>query len=369
MSRATGLFRGGLEALSRTRPTVGAHLAVLDGLRGVAVLLVLASHLGLVGAHLVPGLDLAGAGKTGVWLFFALSSFLLTRQLLDLDMAGRLDAAAWRRYALRRVLRIYPLYVVYLLACWWAPVRPYPRIDDGAEFVRHVATAEGTGHLWSIAVEVHFYLLLPLMVLAWRRLAGHRPGVVLGVLALAMVVRELADPPFDRDGLPTYLNIFLAGSAAAVLHGALQDRAWWQRPVVRHLMAAAAACLLVLLVALTPGAWNALTGSALPLDHWHRAFTPFGLLGAALVFAAANAAPWLQGLLAAWPLRVAGVVSFGAYLWHAMLLANVRQAEWFAGTWQAWAFVVATLLVAIASYLVLEAPFLRAGGRRRQPRG
>lgn len=348
-------------SLVRTHPTAGEHLAVLDGLRGLALLLVLASHLGLVGAHLVPGLDFSGAGKAGVWLFFALSSFLLTAQLVAADAAGRLDARAWGRYAARRVLRIYPLYVVYLLVCWFAPFRVYPKIDDGAEFLRHFAAFEGTGHLWSIAVEVHFYFLLPVLVLAWRYVL--RRSAVLAVAAVAAVIaaRHLADPPFDRDGLLTYLAIFMAGSGAAVLHHRLRERDWWRIPSTRQALAVLAAALALLLIALTPGVWNLLTGSDLPLDHWHHAFTPFAILSAILVLAAANAAPWLQAVLGALPLRVAGVVSFGAYLWHATLLANVRYTDWFAGTWQAWAFVAATMLVSMASYLLLEKPFLRIG--------
>ncbi|MGY0611454.1 acyltransferase family protein [Luteimonas sp. A501] len=354
-------------SITRTHPTAGQHLAVLDGLRGLALLLVLASHLGLVGAHLIPGLDFSGAGKTGVWLFFALSSFLLMQQLLALDAAGRLDARAWGRFAVRRVLRIYPLYVVYLLVCWLAPFPVYPRMDDTAELGRHLVAIEGTGHLWSIAVEVHFYLLLPVLVLAWRYLLRRRVAAALLAIAVVIAVRHLADPAFDRDGLHTYLAIFMAGSGAAVFHHHLRGRAWWRAPATRHALAVLACALTLLLVVITPGIWNLVTGSALLLNHWHHAFTPFALVSALLVLAAANAAPWLQSAFAILPLRVAGVVSFGAYLWHATLLANVRYSDWFAGTWQAWAFVAVTLAVSIASYLLLEEPFLRIGARKRSP--
>jgi len=360
-SRALRAWR----SITRTHPTSGQHLAVLDGLRGLALLLVIASHLGLVGAHLVPGLDFSGAGKTGVWLFFALSSFLLMQQLLALDAAGRLDARAWGRFAARRVLRIYPLYVVYVLVCWLAPFPVYPRIDDSAELARHLATAEGTGHLWSIAVEVHFYLLLPVLVLAWRYLLRRSAAAALLAIVVVIAVRHLADPAFDRDGLSTYLAIFMAGSGAAVLHRHLRARRWWHAPATRHALAVLACASTLLLIVVTPGIWNLVTGDSLSLNHWHHAFTPFAVVSAALVLAAANAAPWLQSAFGILPLRVAGVVSFGAYLWHATLLANVRHAEWFAGTWQAWAFVAVTLVVSIVSYLLLEEPFLRIGVRKR----
>ena len=369
MSSAAGRRMDAWRSLARTHPSAGEHLAVLAGLRGLALMLVLASHLGLAGAHLVPGLDFSGAGKTGVWLFFVLSSFLLMQQLLSLDAAGRLDAREWRRYALRRLLRIYPLYVVYLLACWLAPFPVYPRMADAAEVGRHLATFEGMGHLWSIAVEVHFYLLLPVLVFVWRHVVRRRAVLALVAIGVAIAARDLADPPFDRDGLLTYVAIFLAGTGAAIVHHELRERAWWRAAGTRQALAVLACVLAALLVAATPGLWNLLTGDALPANHWHRAFTPFALLSALLLLAAANAAPWAQALFGLLPLRVAGVVSFGGYLWHAMLLANVGDVPWFAGTPQAWGFVLVTLVVSAASYLVIERPFLRLGLARRSGAG
>src|SRR5690606_5151094 len=112
-----------LGLLTRTFPSVGTHMAALDGLRGLALLLVVASHGSNMGLHFVPGVDMSGTGKTGVWLFFVLSAFLLMHQFLQLDAQGRLDAGEWWRYAWRRVLRIYPLYTVFLLACWLLPLQ------------------------------------------------------------------------------------------------------------------------------------------------------------------------------------------------------------------------------------------------------
>ena len=82
----------------------------LDGLRGVAVLLVLLSHSSNAGHDLLPGLDASGVGRAGVFLFFVLSSFLLTGQVLGKAAAG--EPVGWGRFAVRRLLRVVPAYAV-----------------------------------------------------------------------------------------------------------------------------------------------------------------------------------------------------------------------------------------------------------------
>ena len=103
------------------RKTSGAALPldVLDGLRGVAVLLVVWSHLSLKGLHALPQLNLEGSGKYGVYLFFSLSAFLLTHQILIARREQRRSPRYWARYSVRRVLRIFPLYAFVLLVGVW----------------------------------------------------------------------------------------------------------------------------------------------------------------------------------------------------------------------------------------------------------
>lgn len=89
-------------------------LPALDGLRGLAVLIVLASHLANAGLPVFPGLSLSGTGKSGVYLFFVLSAYLLTRLLLARPVREWRSLHPWIDYGLRRVLRIWPLYLVVL---------------------------------------------------------------------------------------------------------------------------------------------------------------------------------------------------------------------------------------------------------------
>jgi peptidoglycan/LPS O-acetylase OafA/YrhL len=358
-SRDRGALRSGLRSLSRTFPSVGGHLAVLDGLRGIALLLVVFSHASLLGIDMIPGVDMSGTGKVGVWLFFVLSSFLLMHQFLHLDAAGRLDGRAWWRYAVRRLLRIYPLYTLFLLVCWLAPLRT---AITGADVLSHLAVVEGRWHLWSIAVEVKYYLLLPLLVLVYIHLARRSLALATLLTAAGIGVREWRAPEFDNDALWTYIAIFLAGSWVAIAHHYLAHRTQSREQVLRYVAAPAASALFLLLMVMTPSIWARLQEAAITPDHWHRSFTLFAMLWGAFLLSILQSPLWLQNVFAWLPLRVLGVISFSAYLWHPLVLVSMARLRFVDGGFaQALVAFVALVLVSAVSYVIIERPFLEIG--------
>ena len=94
------------------------HVKSLDGLRGIAVLFVVLSHSSIEGFFSWSPLDFKGIGKTGVYLFFILSAFLLDRQIIFKLRKGQADNLYWLNYVIRRFLRIYPLFAVALIVDW-----------------------------------------------------------------------------------------------------------------------------------------------------------------------------------------------------------------------------------------------------------
>jgi peptidoglycan/LPS O-acetylase OafA/YrhL len=115
--------------MSSTAPIPPGHIARLDGLRAIAVLLVLAVHA-LVGIQALSIGRVFTFGWTGVDLFFALSGFLITRILLK----SREDAGYFKSFYARRVLRIWPLYFVVLaLAFLVVPRLPQPELRFGTD--------------------------------------------------------------------------------------------------------------------------------------------------------------------------------------------------------------------------------------------
>ena len=345
--------------LDRPRTRHG-HFDALDGLRGLAVLIVIASHMSLLGLGIVPGVSFGGIGKSGVYLFFVLSAFLLTRLLVERAPAGFADARLWMAYALRRVLRIWPLYLTVLAASWAATAAgvaawPYPL--DAARVLRHLALREGESVLWSIPVEFKFYAWLPLVAvgIAWMLQRGWKPLAQLAVLAVLLALAALAWPPaatgVNDVRLGPYLALFLCGAFAAGLDRALQA------PRHRAAWGAAGAVGLLAIAATMPPAWAALTGAAFDQRLNHQWFVFFGLAWATVLLAVLRGPDWLRRPFCSVPLRLAGVVSFSAYLWHLPVMAAMRWlgiADWPGGGW--WT-LLAIAVAAMASYLAIERPW------------
>jgi peptidoglycan/LPS O-acetylase OafA/YrhL len=200
----------------------------LDGLRGLAVLIVFLSHTSNDGTYLLPHADFSGIGKSGVFLFFVLSSFLLT---LPFVSKGR---QAFTRnfilnYAVRRFFRIYPLYFLFLLlglvtSLIFSQVlssdKPvgipfYLSVND---FIAQLALIQGEGVTWSILVEFRYYFLLPFLALVYAIILKNKivPSIVLTIFLI--LVGEAYWPESESVTndvrLGPYLPIFFLGFAA-----------------------------------------------------------------------------------------------------------------------------------------------------------
>ena len=97
------------------RSSAGESFLPIDGLRGLAVLLVLFGHMYRGGVAVFPQLTMVAAGVSGVELFFVLSSFLLSSPLIAASSLELRSPGTWATYVARRLLRIYPLYIVVLV--------------------------------------------------------------------------------------------------------------------------------------------------------------------------------------------------------------------------------------------------------------
>ncbi len=346
-----------------------AQVDALDGVRGLAVLLVVLSHLAHSDLHVVPFLDFRGTGKAGVLLFFVLSAFLLTGPLLDRPRADLLARSTWRVYALRRVLRIYPLYAVVIASAWvLGRLRPglTPAPLDFTEALRHLTLLDGRSIYWSIPVECKYYVALPLVVVLTAVAARCSGWLAAALLLGGAIGARLAWPGARAAGagvsLLPHLPVFLLGSLAVVVHGRLRRVAPSPRATLAWQIAAVAA--LAAAFALAPESWKDLCGETPTCRAIRRDKLLWGMLWSGALLGVVYGRGPLCRVLASKPARLIGIVSFSAYLWHIPVKRLI--APHLPGDRLGACVVLAAILLAsCASYALVERPFTSRGGRAR----
>ena len=347
------------------------YLPALDGLRTWALLAVLLDHAG------VPAVV---GGHFGVTVFFVLSGFLITALLLqEHARSGRIDLTAfWSRRARRLVpatLVFFVLTVLYLI--YLATAYPSTIVGDGIASLtwvanwRFVSSGRSYGdlfvdptpfaHLWSLAVEEQFYLVLPILLvllLGSRRLA--RPGriaLVLGGIVVAssalmwLTYTPESGPVRQYYGTDTRVAELAVGAlvAAILVHGTgLRSMPGRVRSLVS--IAGAVAILGIVGAMLTLSTTSHLT---------YRGGLLVVALLAALVVVACTAHDSLPArVLSRWPLPQLGKATYGAYLFHwPVVLATASMPD---TVGRLALRIVATWALALASYALVERPIRTA---------
>jgi peptidoglycan/LPS O-acetylase OafA/YrhL len=320
----------------------------LDGLRGIAILLVLAAHLDIIHVYV--------AGMVGVTLFFVLSGFLITYLLLDeVSDTGGVDLKAF--YG-RRALRLFPALAVYLvgiallmsilgidLPIWDMSWPPAVYLANYVQIAGHDIYAHR--HLWSLAVEEHFYLVWPVLVLLGATKRLRLLGLVLaGLVAWRFAVGSQSTMWAYH---ATDTNAYALGLGC--LLAAAHHRGWRIR---LHRRTAEVGVILLVVLCLVP-----VTG----VDHLYSIgvwLPPLAsLLASVCVLAAVEQRPhFLNGATIRW----FGGVSYALYLWHAPLL----QIPFFHATaLTRLAAVALAIAIAWMSWRWVEAPILRSKLRQR----
>lgn len=362
-----------------TPPAQRRYIPGLDGLRALAVIAVVAYHLGL---------PQAAGGLLGVDVFFVISGYLITDQLVaEYRRSGRIHLG---QFWLRRARRLLPaLYFMLLAVAAWLALFDPARLASlrgdllaaflyvsnwwfifhKVSYFARFGPPSPLGHLWSLAVEEQFYLLWPLLLLAGLRLFRRPrrllpPVLLLGALsalAMALLFQPGGDPTRVYDGTDTRAFALLLGAALALLGPGGEGTG--RRRAARLGADLAGALGLAVIVAAVARS-----------DEYGSFLYRGGMVLVSLAAAAAVAATLGEGLLgrllALPPLRWVGLRSYGIYLWQYPVIAlSTPPAEMgsFAPL-RAGLQVAATLLLAAFSYRYVEEPLRRGKlGRWREP--
>ncbi|MEK6975990.1 MAG: acyltransferase [Candidatus Thermoplasmatota archaeon] len=362
--------------------------AALDGMRGVAALLVVGFHVVIftLGVRIDQPLDTGpmmthastwflGWGFIGVDFFFVLSAFLLSQPFL-----APTTTQTWRSYASKRLLRVLPAYYASILLVWLL----FGRADhwwfaiDWTELWRHVLFLHGfwpdsqldvSAVYWTLAVELQFYLILPLLVLPfrtrwWPVALAVAAAISLAYRAWAFVPGDVLATRFQELQLPAFLWHFALGVAAARFRKQVRARAL----APRWLDAGIAAAVLLFIVA--PSAAFGFETAAIEADTpWfitlYRPLVAIGFTGVILLGCAGPS--WSSRFFESRPLKTLGDWSYSLYLTHyaagAWLLLSLPSL--FALDLPSLAFVVAVwcVLASGAFYWVVERPALALKAR------
>jgi len=352
-----GLRAGDLGASRDYRPDI-------DGLRAIAVLSVMLFH---IDKRLVPG------GFVGVDIFFVISGYLISHNIIEQLSQGRFSILEFYRRRVKRIAPALLLVVAATLAVSQQVLRPVEaeRVAESALWsLASLANVyfwwfQDTGyfaaanseipllHLWSLGVEEQFYLLWPLLLLLCVRPKRYGALVIwagLAALGSFMFAEYFfpQSPAFVYYMLPTRFGELLAGAVIALLVSSNRKLPQWL------IMPAAVTGLLLLVGSL----WLLSEDSVFP--GWLA--IPPTLGTAILILAGHSGRSWLTRCLAFPPMVWVGLISYSAYLWHWPLLAFFRygHAEVSAPVGVVAFFL--TLLLAWLSYKLVEQPARRARG-------
>lgn len=348
------------------------YMPGLDGLRALSVLAVIAYHLDLKWAQ---------GGLLGVGIFFVLSGYLITDQIL-------LEWKTYRRLSLmdfwlRRIRRLLPAMICMLgfVAVWLIGSDPplfqalkgeflsslfyvnnWYLIFHEVSYFESFGPPSPIGHLWSLSIEEQFYLVWPIVLVIGIKLAPRRgklmlwllAGAAVSALAMAVIYEPGTDPSRVYYGTDTRAFALLIGAALAViwpswkLNGAISTSA-------RSLLDVSGSLGLVILMILIFGTNK--------LDDWlyRGGFLFIALLTAAITAVLVHPASRLGKIMGCEPLKWIGKRSYSLYIWHypVMILTNSAANVEAGGLGRVFLQLAISLLLSALSYKYVEEPIRR----------
>lgn len=347
----------------RNSRATGRYLPSLDGWRAVAISWVIISHHEIWQVGPINDYWVQHTGSRAVQLFFALSGYLICTRLLQEEKRG--GFISLKSFYIRRLFRIQPAALTYLAVVallGLVGIIPFywQGIAGAALMVRNywpearVSSYWYTGHFWSLAVEEHFYLFLPGFLVLCRRDARLWVNFVLLVVAEAWRVIVFDHPHmlhFHGDQYQrtdTAIGAILLGSTVAL---ALEDG---------HVLQLAKRYL-------RPGLALLYAAFVLWLLGWHHSrFYNIALITiypAVIVSTVLHPTSWVTRFLELAPMRFVGRISYSLYLWQQIFALTPEGYSPFGLNRHPWLCWVLPFVCAVASYYLVERPFVQIGHR------
>lgn len=306
---------------------------IFDGVRGFAFLIVLVMH-GFSLCYDDAVIYLQGCGKYGVWLFFVLSSFLLTRNYLMQD-GNKLN------YIISRTIRIVPLYLIACACYLYFEVT----IPDDADWANILLIRYGPNHLWTVPVEFYFYIFLLLLWLLPISFARHSIFLILSACSVAL----LFNAPKEPNSINTfwYLPSFFSGYVLAIT--------WDRIPVISHGTGISLSILMIFFL-ISPGVTHFLLNIQ-PSPYLMNMYTPLSVAWGIFIIAACKSPHSIVNRILSSKLFChLGYISYSGYLFHWLIMIKLKQLLGSGISTVALALFT-SVLAALIIYKLIEVPF------------
>jgi len=317
-----------------------------------------------VGYFFFPYFNFSGIGKSGVFLFFILSSFLLTLPLLTLGK-NIFSKQQISYYWSRRFFRIYPLYFLYLLLALLSSVLinnifgpktwAIPFQLSLVEFGQHIFLQSGKSVTWSIAVEFKYYFILPFIALLLSAVLHNNFVNCLSFLLFSITGLLLFQNQTwgSTDVLP-YLPVFLFGALLAVVQYQLKTSAFrFNAHSYRHLFNVTAYICLLILIVMIPAVYSVLF-KPVEYNFFAQSFLLYSCLWSIIIFSLVNSGrSLLSDFLSSRIPCFLGKISFSVYLIHPIFIDMMRHFK-IITPFNAWIVLILTLITANFSYKLIE---------------
>jgi len=308
-----------------------------DGVRGVAVLIVLMAHALVM---FIPATRpyLSGTGKIGVWLFFVLSAFLLTNKFLKTG----LNKHSLMEYVFGRTVRILPLFLI--AASFYYSLGYY----DFGTLLKVVSFQEGFAHLWTIPVEFKFYFLLPLLILIFNKVIKHfgitSLLIITGVLIIsARYFYPEINIPGNSIETRWYISSFLVGIFTSYFLARFNLTS-------RKLGIPIAFCILGILIAIP--SFSNMTLNFVVLDNLPTSYMTLSLLWAVFIYLSIHDSGFTSKILSSQIMRMIGSHSFSTYLFHWFIFSELAKRYSDSFGWMFISIISSLIFGAIISTLI-----------------
>lgn len=339
---------------------LGRHISstsefdMINGIRGLAALLVLFSHA-------APGFE---AVNMGIAILFVISGFLLSKPFV-IDSDAIFNGRTIERYLVKRIKRILPMYYSFIFIT-------YVLTLDFNTALRNFLFVEASGHLWPMTQIFTFYMLLPVVLLLTSllfRIHKALPIVILCAASFLWLEYFSNWQPYynGRYFKEFYLYAFLLGVAGAYLHFSTPQTTWFDR-----LPSSIAGLVLVLL--LTAVAWSAPLDPPSIIKPIIVSFYGKCVISLLLIIALLRLSKtWIRWVIANPLFRSVGVIGFSFYLLHGLgmqlanhfltAIAGIEPSDTRSWTLTLFAFAI-TYLMSLLTYSYIERPFFGYRERR-----